>query len=145
LNIFSIECLQQLRQTGDFISHPFFLFLVFALGVWRIANMLAKERGPYGVFERFRFMVGTYYLTADERKIVTYEDFLEVPDTVTLYRIDSTELAKMIACVWCSTPWLSAVIVWAYLLSGQQWIVWLLIPFSVSAVGAIIDTRIVNG
>lgn len=135
-----IECSNHL--TGYLLCSPFFVYITIALGVWRICHMFAHERGPYGIFERLRFLVGTYYMTLDGQKIDNFDELEKCYET--LERVDSTELAKLIECIWCSTPWLAALAVWAYLLSGQQVIIWCLLPFSVSAVAVITD-RIVNG
>lgn len=34
--------------------HPAFRFLLAALAVWRLSFLVARERGPWGVFERLR-------------------------------------------------------------------------------------------
>jgi len=37
----------------------FFRFLIAALATWRLAFLLARERGPWDIFGRFRRGVGT--------------------------------------------------------------------------------------
>lgn len=137
-----VEYIQYLYQyqTGILQECPFLLILIISTATWRIATLLANERGPFGILDRFRFVVGTRYSDSEGRIITRYSELL---DDVPLVRHDTTELAKLVACIWCSTPWIAAGIIIAYLLSGQQ-VIWCLLPFSVSALAIIIE-RIVNG
>lgn len=63
---------------------------IFIIGLtsWRIASLLAREEGPWGVLARLRDLVGFRW---DEQS----------------QRYPATELAKMMDCVWCSSIWIS--------------------------------------
>lgn len=64
-------------------------FLIYALATWRLAHLLAGERGPYDVLGKLRAACGVGY---------------EPDGTV----VAETEAAQLITCVWCSSPWLAA-------------------------------------
>jgi hypothetical protein len=66
------------------MTDEFVRVLIVGLAGWRVASLLSKEDGPYGVFEKLRQIVGI-------RKMVQY-----------------TELAKLWGCVWCMSVWTTA-------------------------------------
>lgn len=66
-------------------------FLIYALATWRLAHLLACERGPYDVLGRLRTACGAGY---------------EADGSV----VAETEAARLITCVWCSSPWLAALL-----------------------------------
>lgn len=63
-------------------------FLIYALATWRLAHLLASERGPYDVLGRLRGACGVGY---------------EADGSV----VAETEAARLVTCVWCSSPWLA--------------------------------------
>lgn len=73
-------------------------FVIYALATWRLAHLLACERGPYDVLGRLRTACGVGY---------------EADGTV----VADTEAARLITCVWCSSPWLAALL----MLLGRLW------------------------
>ena len=87
--------------------------LIFALATWRIANFLSFDPGPFDIFDKFRHFVGVRYTEHS----IPY---------------GTTELARGILCVWCSSVWIGTFWVILYLLLRE---VSLLIaaPFSLSA------------
>lgn len=66
-------------------------FVIYALATWRLAHLLAYERGPYDALGRLRAACG-----------VGYE-----PDGTP---VAETEASQLITCVWCSSPWLAALL-----------------------------------
>lgn len=66
-------------------------FIIYALATWRLAHLLAYERGPYDVLGKLRAVCGVGY-EADGTPVV------------------ETEAAQLITCVWCSSPWLAALL-----------------------------------
>lgn len=67
-------------------------YVVGALAVWRLSSMIAYERGPFALFRFLRSIA----------RIPHFDD--DTPDS------DSppNEFAKLLLCVWCSSPWLAA-------------------------------------
>jgi len=64
-------------------------FLIYALATWRLAHMLAAERGPYDVLGKLRAACGVGY---------------EADGSI----VAETEAAQLATCVWCSSVWLAA-------------------------------------
>lgn len=120
-------------------------FLITILAAWRFASLLANEDGPYLVLERIRFLLGVYYITRDGLNVKSYREYsaLFEQDKDACVRIAESEIAKLITCPWCSSIWIAAILILFFLWFGQP-VVWVLLPFSVSA-GVIIVNRIING
>lgn len=119
-------------------------FLIICLATWRIASLLADEHGPYRVLERIRFLLGVYYIARDGNVVKTYSQFSELSehDKADCVRIAEGQVAQAITCVWCSSVWIATALVLLFLWFGQP-VVWVLLPFSVSA-GAILVQKIAN-
>lgn len=101
--------------------------IILALAVWRVASLLATERGPYNIFGKIRQRCGVGYRT---------DQFGN--ETV----ITDSELARLISCPWCNSVWLGAIASLAYFALGNV-AVWLALPLALSAVailfGSIVD------
>lgn len=65
-------------------------FIVYSLAVWRIASLLVRESGPFGMFKTFREWAGIRHDDAGFPAIV--------PDNF---------LAQALNCVWCSSIWVA--------------------------------------
>jgi len=120
-------------------------FLIVLLAAWRLASLLADEHGPGLLLERIRFLLGVHYITRDGTVVKTHTLFsaLSEEDQAGCVRLATSEIARMITCVWCSSVWIAAALVLFILWFGQP-VVWVLLPFSVST-GVIIVNRIING
>ena len=118
--------------------------LIIVLAAWRLSSLLANEHGPYLVLERIRFILGVHYIARDGEVVKTYKQFsaLFEQDRDACVRIAESELAKGVTCVWCSSVWIAALLTLLFLWFGQP-VIWVLLPFSVSA-GAIIVNRILE-
>ena len=60
--------------------------------------MIAYERGPLKLFERFRSAIGIFHFDTGE------------PD----HDLATREIQKLVLCVWCSSPWIAGVWIGAY-------------------------------
>ena len=77
--------------------------LIGSLAVWRISALIAYERGPFAIFTRIRSAVGIDHF--DDGR----------PDTDNVHG----ELGKLLACVWCLSPWIGLVWFIAFGLSAS--------------------------
>jgi len=102
---------------------PLFLFIL-GLAAWRFARLLSSERGPFAIFEKVRRLCG-----------VRYENGFVVTDS---------ELSKLISCPDCNSVWLGAIASVLYITLGIA-IVWIALPFALSAfaiiVGSLVDKQ----
>ena len=102
---------------------PLFLFIL-GLAVWRFARLLSSERGPFAIFEKIRHLCG-----------VRYTDYGVYTDS---------ELGKLISCPDCNSVWLGAIASVLYITLGIA-IVWIALPFALSAfaiiVGSLVDKQ----
>ena len=92
---------------------------VLALSLWRITYMLARERGPFDVFERVRVAAG--FTHDDDHNIMAWPD---------------TWAANLLSCVWCLSMMIAFVQVAAFVAAPDATL-WACLPFALSA-GAII-------
>ena len=96
-------------------------FIILALATWRMSSLLAQEKGPGDIFSKIRARLGVMYIN-DE--------------------VVGPAIARGITCIWCNSMWTGAVAGISYYLMGTP-IVWLALPFALSA-SAIIIGSIVN-
>jgi hypothetical protein len=66
----------------------FIVFSLFALATWRLASMLVREKGPWGLFVRIRALVGIEH---DDQGVP-----VQIPDNV---------LAGILSCLFCCSMW----------------------------------------
>lgn len=101
-----------------------FTFVVLALAIWRISNMLVSEDGPWLMFEHLRLRAG-----------------LQPPEFPDMAR-DTDPPGQMpgilFTCVWCMSVWIAGGWLLLYALSATV-AFWLAMPFALSAVACIID------
>jgi hypothetical protein len=90
-------------------------YLILALATWRLSSLITYESGPFGVFDKFRVAIGV--------KQGEYGSYGE------------NELAKGIACLWCNSIWVGAIL--TALLALSDLTIWLALPFALSS-GAIL-------
>ena len=88
---------------------------VLALAVWRISNLLTRERGPWHWFRRLRERVG---ITHDGNGFPAAN-----PETF---------LGELLTCQYCFTIWAGALATLGYLAFGSL-MVWAALPFALSA------------
>lgn len=93
-------------------------YLILALATWRIGSLLAKEAGPWDVFEKIRVLLGVAWDVKSEP-------------------FGTTMLSKMIVCVWCNSVWVGTFWTVAYLISPL--VVWVALPFALSAAAVIVE------
>ena len=108
---------------------PLFLFMyaihfvILGLAVWRISRLLSSERGPFAISEKIRHLCGVRYTD----RVIT-----------------DSELSKLISCPACTSVWLGAIASVLYITLGIA-IVWIALPFALSAfaiiVGSLVDKQ----
>ena len=99
-------------------------FVVMALAVWRISNMLVKEDGPWMIFEHLRLRAGLQppKHPADARET-------DPPGKMP---------GSLFTCVWCMSVWIASVFVLLFALSRKM-AFWLSMPFAISTISCVID------
>ena len=96
--------------------------IVVALAVWRLSSVLAREDGPWLVFERLRYALG-----------VRYDDMSK--------RYGENVVAEGIICTWCNSVWLG-ILAAIGLYFAQSVTYWVCVPLAFSAVAIIIDGHV---
>ena len=66
------------------------IFVVLALAVWRLSSLLAREEGPFCIFDKIRLRLG-----------VRYDQNSEAYGT--------NNISKGLICVWCNSIWVGFV------------------------------------
>ena len=117
--------------------------LLMGLSAWRLASLLSNEHGPYRILERIRFRLGVHYIVPDGKVAQNFQEYRAFSelDTEIAQRVATTELAKLITCTWCSSPWIGLLLTIMIRLTGHL-SYWVLLPLSVSAVAIIIDRHV---
>lgn len=87
--------------------------LFISIGVARLSYLLVHEAGPYGIVQRFRFLVGVklYTLNLEDERKRAKARHCEWKGHV-WYAIPETEFARMLTCVYCTSL---NVGIWAFL------------------------------
>lgn len=87
-----------------------FWFAVLALAIWRLASMLARERGAFSLFSRIRWALGVQETAGGEPD--RDEDgnirFRSVTSSALLDTI-FLEIAQGAVCLWCNSVWLGVL------------------------------------
>ena len=96
-------------------------FLIVALAVWRISSLLVNEEGPFGIFERFRYLIGVRYDEQSER-------------------YGKNVFASLFVCVWCLSFWIG---LFAALYQATTIADWAIRGLALSTVAIIIE-EVVN-
>jgi hypothetical protein len=98
-------------------------YAIAALAVWRLAALIAYERGPFDVFVRLRTRAG---ITAGDDGAPAEWD-------------EANMLHGLMVCVWCNSVWLAlpVAVLWLVWPGGA---LWLCLPLALSA-GAIAIER----
>ncbi len=73
--------------------------ILFGLATWRISSLIVHEDGPWSVFRKLRERAGIVHDEGGE--------ILVVPEKF---------LAGVLSCVWCSSIWVAAGLMLAWLL-----------------------------
>jgi hypothetical protein len=92
------------------------IILIFA--TWRISSLLAKEKGPWDIFEKFRTLLGVVW------------DVQSKPEGTTM-------LSKMIVCIWCNSIWTGGIWAISYFISPL--VIWIALPFALSGGAVLIE------
>ncbi len=90
-------------------------FVILALAVWRATHLLVCDYGPWDVFARLRGLVGVTDLPSGERVAVG-------------------GLARLLACHWCVSVWIAAVVAAGAALWGG--VGWWALPLWLALAGA---------
>jgi hypothetical protein len=96
--------------------------IILLLATWRVSSLLAKESGPWDIFEKVRTLLGVVW------------DVESKPEGTNM-------LSKMIVCIWCNSMWTGTVWILAYFISPL--VIWIALPFALSA-GAILIECVVG-
>lgn len=75
--------------------------LIIGLASWRVASLLAHERGPWDVFLRLRALAG-----------------VEHDATGSPFSWPETFFGKLLRCPWCLSPWTAALMAALWLAGG---------------------------
>jgi hypothetical protein len=92
--------------------------LIYALATFRIASLIAQERGPWDAFGKLRDVCGVRYDDAGQP-----------------YALN--EVARMLTCVWCNSVWVALfwlVVKWLW----PEHALWLAFSFAVSGAALIL-------
>jgi len=92
-------------------------FFYLSLAAWRLASLVANEDGPWQMFTRFRQRA--------EQWCKKYRFCRELG------------LYELIACEWCNSIWIGAVLTLLYLWIGEA-ILYLALPLALSTIAIII-------
>jgi len=96
-------------------------FLILGLATWRLSSLLVNEEGPWGLLARFRHLLG-----------VRYDELSNVYGT--------NILARLLTCLWCTSVWIGAFLVVAFLLMPK--VVLLMMPFALSGFAILFEEMI---
>jgi len=99
--------------------------LVLVLACWRLTSLMVQEEGPFGMFAKFRHLIGVR----------------RIEGATTPY--GTNVVAEGLSCVWCCSVWVGAALTIAYVIDPALTVMASL-PFALSA-GAIIVERMLNG
>lgn len=78
--------------------------IVLALAAWRLAHLLVNERGFLAIGERVRTLAGVRQ--AEVQRMAGNQSY-----TTTECQGDN-EIARMLCCVYCTSVWTSAMVLW---------------------------------
>jgi hypothetical protein len=92
-------------------------FIYLSLAAWRLASLVANEDGPWMMFKRFR--------TRAEQWCMKYPFCRDL------------NLYDLLACEWCNSVWIGAVLTVLYLLVNDT-ILYIALPFAFSTVTIVI-------
>lgn len=100
-------------------------YIVYALAIWRLSNMLVDESGPFDLFGKLRSKLGVKY----DRHSKPYGE---------------TFLAQLLSCIYCVSVWISAIFVICDKLSRGLAINFS-IPLALSAGAILVGSQIKRG
>ena len=107
-----------------------------ALAVWRISSLLVNEDGPWDTFRKIRKAVhaGEFSIAHMDGERLTQDEIGPV-----MLAAGSSEgfFSDLLSCVWCTSMWVSAGIVAAYLLWPLS--IWLLLIPALSAAAIMVN------
>lgn len=101
-----------------------FDFILTALAVWRIANMLVNEDGPWMAFEHLRLKAGL--------QPPAYEGLERETDP------PGKMPGSLFSCVWCMSVWVATAF-WLLWTLNKKIAKWLAVPLACSAVACLLD------
>jgi len=99
-------------------------YLILGLATWRISNLLVNEDGPWEVFTKLRDILG-----------VRFDEHSKAYGT--------NVISRMLACIWCLTPWLGLLVTLGYWLHPVA-ATWVAMPFALSTIAIVVE-RMANG
>jgi hypothetical protein len=98
-----------------------FSFFILSLATWRIASLLARETGPFGIFTKLREVVGVKW-KEEKGELIPYGENV---------------ISEAILCVWCSSVWIALILV---LLTVRPFSMGdILIVLAISAASIVVD------
>lgn len=88
-----------------------FWFALGALLTWRLASLLARERGAFGLFTVIRYSVGVEH-NPDGTPEYDSDGALVTRSVSSHASLDgiAAEIADGVTCVWCNSVWLSLAV-----------------------------------
>jgi hypothetical protein len=99
---------------------------VLTLSVFGFTYLLRWLDGPFHILKRFRMLVGIRYVLEGS------EEVEEVPE--------DNQLAKLVACFWCLSTWVSIFFSLAYILMYRGTVVdWFFCTFACVAVSGMLN------
>lgn len=94
-------------------------FAIAAFAVWRLSSLLARESGPYKIFDRLRVLL--YVTSIRFRFLQTWSDG--------------------IVCMWCNSMWVSAIV---SLTLSYGIIEWAIMTLALSACAIFLENKYGN-
>lgn len=98
---------------------------VLVLACWRLTSFMVQEDGPFGMFAKFRHLIGVRYIEGSSTPYGT------------------NVISRLLSCTWCCTMWIGIALTVAYVVEPVLTVLASL-PFALST-GAIIVERIIDG
>ncbi len=99
-------------------------FIVYGLATWRLASLLVREDGPWGIFRELR-----------ELALIQHDEDGEI------FLIPHTFFGEMLSCVLCASIWVAFF--WVVFWMAWPWMaIRVAIMFGFSTVAILIDQKV---
>lgn len=88
-----------------------FWFTVAALATWRLASLIARERGAFGLLMYLRWCFGVEH-DANGAPLLDEDGDVQVHVLTSSARFDALlwEIGRGLTCVWCNSLWIALLI-----------------------------------
>ena len=100
-------------------------YILYALAIWRLSNLLVDEEGPFHVFAKLRHKVGVKHDAHNKRYGETF-------------------LSEILTCVYCVSVWISIIFVICDKIHKGS-LISFSIPMALSAGAILVNSQIKRG